>query len=184
LRALPLALLLLGPGAAPAGVVERVETRHEGGVYTVDLDMVIHAQAERVQSIVNDYDALGRLSSAIVESARLPPNGIDANRRRVVYRSCFVVYCITATIIEIVRFPAPLHMETEIEPAGSDFRAGHSEWEIVPVDGARSRIRMHVELEPAFWVPPVVGPWIISRKMRAAAQETGMRLEQLAAAHD
>lgn len=184
LRALTLMLWVVVPGAAWAGTVEDVVARHERGVYLVDLDMLIDAGADEVQSIVNDYDRLDRLSSAIVESARLPASESDANRRRVVYRSCFVVYCIRATMIEAIRFPVPLQMHTIVEPEGSDFRSGHSEWEIVPVSEGRSRIVMHVALEPAFWVPPVIGPWIIKRKMQSAAQETGTRIEQLAARHD
>ncbi|MBI1732042.1 MAG: SRPBCC family protein [Gammaproteobacteria bacterium] len=184
MRALTLTLWLLGPASAAwGGEIEHVEARHQRGVFTVDLEMVLNASAERVEAIVNDYDGLLRLSSAIVESARLPPTDAEPHRRRVVYRSCFVFYCVTCAMIEAVRFPAPMQMHTQVEPEGSDFRAGHSEWELVPVGEDRTRIRMHSELEPGFWVPPVVGPWLIRRKMLAAAQETGGRLEQLAA-HD
>jgi hypothetical protein len=146
----------------------------------VDLDMVVNATVASVQAIVTDYDGLHRLSSSIIESRRLPPSATDAERRRVVYRACFLIYCFTAIMVEAVRYPSPGQMVSIVEPEGSDFRAGTSEWEFSQVGEAQTRVRFHSQLEPSFWVPPVVGPWIIKRKMLTAARETGVRIEQLA----
>lgn len=166
---------------ALAGEVNHVEARHEHGVYAVDLEMVLDAAMEQVQAIVMDSDGLHRLSSAIVESRRLSPTATAAERRRVVYRSCFLIYCFNAVIVEEIRFPAAGTMLTIVDPAESDFLGGESEWELSQAGANQTRIRFHSELKPRFWVPPVVGPWIIKRKMLAAARETGMRLEQLTA---
>ncbi len=181
LRPLLATLWLLCPvSVALAGSVEHVQARHKHGVYTVDLDMVVNAPVARVQDIVTDYDGLHRLSSNIVESQRLPPSATDAERRRVVYRACFLIYCFTANMIESVHYPAPGHMMSVVEPEGSDFRAGSSEWEFSQVGEEQTRVKFHSQLEPRFWVPPVVGPWIIKRKMLSAAKETGLRIEKLA----
>jgi hypothetical protein len=181
LRAALLTLCLLATASAPrAGVVSRVETRHESGRYALELDMDLDAPPARVQALALDHDGLHRLSSAIVESQRLPPLATDPERRRVVYRACFLIHCFTATMVESIRFPGPGHIHTDVEPALSDFRAGHSDWYLTPLSGGRTRVTMQVELEPRFWVPPVVGPWLIKRKMLKAAEETGHKLEALA----
>ena len=172
--------LLLPVSVAQAGSVDHVRARHEHGVYTVDLDMVLDATAANVQAIVTDYDGLHRLSSSIVESRRLPPSVTEVERRRVVYRACFLIYCFTAIMVEAVRYPSPGMMVSVVEPEGSDFVAGTSEWEFSPVGETRTRVRFHSQLQPRFWVPPVVGPWIIKRKMLTAARETGLRIEKLA----
>jgi len=181
LRPLLATLWLLGPASlAPAGTVEHVQARHRHGVYTVELTMVVAATMERVQAIVTDYDGLHRLSSAIVESQRLPPSDSDAERRRVVYRACFLIYCFSPVMVEAVHYPGAGRMLSIVEPEGSDFESGYSEWEFSQVGEGETRIIFHSELQPRFWVPPVVGPWVIKRKMLAAAKETGLRIEKLA----
>jgi hypothetical protein len=39
---------------------------------------------------------------------------------------------------------------------------------------------VRIELVPAFWVPPVIGPWVIRRKMEEEARLTSAGLEQMA----
>jgi hypothetical protein len=181
LRPLLATLWLLWPGsAALAGTVEQVRADYEDGVYTVDLAMVLNATVAKVQDIVTDYDGLNRLSSSIKESRRLPPSDADSERRRVVYRACFLIYCFTAAMVESVHFPAPGRMLSIVEPEGSDFVTGYSEWDFSAVGETQTRIQFHSQLQPRFWVPPVVGPWIIKRKMMIAAKETGIRIEKLA----
>lgn len=181
MRALALTLGLMAPGTLNgAGVVNHVASTHDHGRFTVTLDVDIDADAERIRTIALDHDGLQRLSSAIVESQRLPPLATDPDRRRVVYKSCFLIHCFTAVMVESVQTPTPLRIHTIVEPALSDFRSGHSTWELEPLEPGRTRLHMEAMLEPRFWVPPVVGPWLVARKMRKAAEETGARLEELA----
>ena len=37
------------------------------------------------------------------------------------------------------------------------------------------------EIEPAFWVPPVIGPYLIARELRAQARTTAEAIERLGA---
>lgn len=181
MRDLALTLGLLLPVYSwGAGVVNHVEATHDHGRFTVVLDVDIDADAERVRAIALDHDGLHRLSSAIVESSRLPPLATDPDRRRVVYKSCFLIHCFTAVMVESVDAREPGRIRATVEPALSDFRSGQSTWDLTPLGQGRTRLHMESALEPRFWVPPVVGPWLISRKMRKAAMETGARLEELA----
>jgi hypothetical protein len=38
-----------------------------------------------------------------------------------------------------------------------------------------------VEVRPRFWVPPVVGPWLVREALRAQAQRTAEGVERRAA---
>jgi hypothetical protein len=44
-----------------------------------------------------------------------------------------------------------------------------------------SRIVLDCEVVPSFWIPPVIGPWVIKRKMLEEGRETILRIEALAA---
>jgi hypothetical protein len=70
---------------------------------------------------------------------------------------------------------------------GAPMRTG--EGEAVPY--ARSRWELHeeddgthvvyaMEMEPSFWVPPVIGPWALKRKLASRAGDAADRLEQRA----
>lgn len=181
MRALALTLGLLLPACTwGAGVVNNVEATHDHGRFTVTLDVDIDADAERVRAIALDHDGLYRLSSAIVESQRLPPLATDPDRRKVVYKSCFLIHCFTAVMVESVDTSEPGRIRTTVEPALSDFLSGESTWDLTSLGPGRTRLHMEAALEPRFWVPPLVGPWLVSRKMRNAALETGTKLEELA----
>ena len=45
-----------------------------------------------------------------------------------------------------------------------------------------SRLIFFAALTPDFWVPPLIGPYIIKKKMREEAVETVLGLERLASA--
>ena len=40
------------------------------------------------------------------------------------------------------------------------------------------------EIEPAFWVPPLIGPYLIARELRRQAQVTAESIERLADDYD
>jgi hypothetical protein len=45
--------------------------------------------------------------------------------------------------------------------------------------GSHSRIKLYSELEPAFWIPPLIGPYLIKQKMMSEAKKTIKRIEEL-----
>ncbi|MEA2079826.1 MAG: hypothetical protein U9P00_08215, partial [Pseudomonadota bacterium] len=48
-------------------------------------------------------------------------------------------------------------------------------------EAAGTRILMRSELAPDFWIPPLLGPWLIKRELRAEALQTMHNLERVAA---
>lgn len=63
-----------------------------------------------------------------------------------------------------------------------DFKRGHGLWIVKPCPTGRgvTCLDVSIELVPAFWVPPVLGPWVVRRKMDEEARRTGDGLEQTA----
>ena len=73
-------------------------------------------------------------------------------------------------------------LEAKLLPRGGAFRAGYGRWTVraCPAAPSTSCLRARIELVPAFWVPPVLGPWVIRRKMAAEARRTSRGLEAVA----
>ena len=64
-------------------------------------------------------------------------------------------------------------------PALSDFRRGIYRWRLQSENGA-TRMQFTALLEPDFWVPPVIGPWLIKRKLLDEVRVTTAAIESRA----
>ena len=73
-------------------------------------------------------------------------------------------------------------LEAELLPHGGDFKAGRARWTVRTCPGPRRTtcLDARIELVPAFWVPPVIGPWVLSRMMAREADRTSAGLEMVA----
>jgi hypothetical protein len=67
-------------------------------------------------------------------------------------------------------------IEAVILPEFSDFRSGLARWQLT-ARGAATQLEFSNSFEPDFWVPPVIGPWLIKRKLVWEVTETAMYIE-------
>ena len=67
-------------------------------------------------------------------------------------------------------------------PQMSDLRYGLARWRMSACadDRRRTCLEFKAELEPDFWVPPLIGPWLIQRKLHQEAIVTAEGIEKLA----
>jgi hypothetical protein len=178
---LALALCLFWPGAGQSGEVRQGEVDHDAGRYVLRLIMDVDADSKAVYGIVTDFDRMHRISAALSESHRMEPPGASRDRRKLVVKTCILFFCLRAVLVEDIEYAGAEIIRTTVVPALSDFRSGRMEWQVSPVGSGRTRIRLFCEIEPDFWIPPLIGPWVIKRKMLDEARETVNRIEALAA---
>ena len=167
------------PASARAVELLSAEAARADGRYSAHVEMRVHAPAARVRAFLTDYDHLDRLNGAIVESTLLAR--IDATRVRVRIRArtCFLfIICFTKTQIQEAR-EGPTAIHATILSEGSDFKSGWVRWEMTPEQG-QTRVRFDTEMEPDFWLPPLIGPGLVKRALVAEAIETMTTIEALA----
>lgn len=70
-------------------------------------------------------------------------------------------------------------MHADVLPDQSDFRYGRADWRFRSI-GADTQLQFQAEMEPAFWIPPVLGTWVVEKSLRRQAEETGTGIERLA----
>lgn len=185
-RALPVLLVLGGLfiARAGAGEVQKASVDRRKGEYFVDVEVKVSGNKNVIYNIATDYQKLSRLNKLIVESGlvhRIAPDGTSVIRRRLITRTCVMKLCFNATLIEDVWEPASGIIRTVFVPEESDFVSGEAIWQITRIDADNTLIDFHSRFRPAFWVPPLVGPYFIRRMMLDAAKETILNIEQLAA---
>ena len=59
----------------------------------------------------------------------------------------------------------------------SDLRHGYARVDMWQ-ESEGTRILIRSEVEPDFWIPPLIGPWVIKKKLRSEALETVRNLER------
>ena len=66
-----------------------------------------------------------------------------------------------------------------VVPKLSDFQHGYARVNIWQ-EPTGTRVLIRSEVRPDFWIPPIIGPWLIKRKLRSEALETVQNLERVA----
>ena len=154
------------------------EVNHEAGRYAVAFGVRIGADSGRARRLLTDYARLDRLSKTIVAS-RIVRATEDAVRVRVDFRACVLIFCRTLRKTQEVREEPGGDIRSDYDPAESDFAFGREHWRI-RAEGSGTRVRYDAELVPGFFVPPLIGPWIVKLKLRDELETTAAKLEEFA----
>lgn len=150
-----------------------------GSSYRITLEAVVDAPAPSVRTVLADYGQLGKLSPVIVEIAVQPAPDGRSERVRSVLRACFLFFCKEVVQVEDVTEPDGRTIAARMVAGQGDFTEGHCVWRITE-DGDRTRLHYEATRTIAFWIPPVIGPWIIKRTMREHLEASVSALERIA----
>lgn len=171
--------LCLSP-ALRAGEVFTAVATHQADTYFVEVDALVNVPEPRVRHLLTDYDHLGRVNPAIEASEVLLRRAPGDYRVRTVTLACVFFFCKRIHQVQDVIEAADGSIIATVVPAQSDFRRGYARVNLWREAGG-TRVLIRSEVEPAFWIPPVIGPWLIKRKLRTEALETVTHLEALGA---
>jgi hypothetical protein len=171
---------LLAAGTAHAAQIDRLELIRDGRTYRLDAGFALAATPAAAWQVLTDYDGLPALNPSIKKVQVLGADGPTRHRLYARVRLCAYVFCKTLEHVQWMTQRREGLLEAEIDPADSDFEYGTARWELTPA-ATGSHLELLVEVRPRFWVPPVVGPWLVREALRAQAQRTAEGLERRAA---
>ena len=180
------AALVAGIAAVPAAAfeIQSVDVRHDDGDrYHVAMRVTLDAPATDTYAVFADPARLREVNAAIREVQVLEELAPQLRRVRTRVRACVAFYCRHLQQVQDMRYQPSSEggrIEAQVLPDRSDFRFGQASWTFAPCPAHRTCLAFDAELEPAFWVPPLLGPWLIQRKLRDEAIETSRGLERLA----
>ena len=180
--------IALGVALAYAGespeALARVSVK--AGVYHLYSAVLVEQAPAQVRRVLTDYAQLPRINPGITKVRLLDVSATGAQRMAVEATSCVMLFCRTYRWVQAVRDLDDGTILAVLEsPPGdlqSDFRKGLTRYRFLPHDDDCTRLVFEAELEPIFWIPPMVGPWLIERKLIAEALETARSIEAIAAA--
>ena len=163
-----------------AGEIKTATVQYKNGIYTIFFTAELAASQADVFHIVTDYDRLSRLNEMIEASSLLSKPGYLPVKRQIIMHACILFYCRRVTLVESVN---EFNMDTLlaiIVPAESDFESGESHWRVISLGQHATQLSLSSQLRPKFWIPPVIGPWLIKKKMIKELSVMVERLELLA----
>lgn len=174
------ACLLAGMAAsAPAAEVLEAEVRHNDGRYSVRFAVQLAAPRERVQHLLTDYENYASYFRTVKESRVLGRTPDGALRVRLLLRSCVLFFCREATQVKDITEHPDGRLEARIDPKHSDFRETVEHWR-VEGDAKETRLSYRAALEPTFYVPPLIGPWLLRNNIARALERGAQRIEKRA----
>ena len=152
---------------------------HQGRRYSVRVDAQVSASQPDVRRLLTDYNHLGRLNPSIKTSEILLQRTPRDLRVRTVTKVCVWVFCKRLLQVQDVTESDDGALTAVVIPELSDFRYGYARVRVWP-EPAGTRVLLSGELEPDFWIPPFIGPWMIKRKLLDEALLTIGNLERVA----
>ena len=178
-RHVVLAALLWSSVAASGSEVYTAAASHQSGSFFVEVDALVGVDVAQTRALLTDYNNLGRVNPAIRESEILLTREPGDYRVRTLTRACVWFYCKHIEQVQDVIESQDGSITAVVVPELSDFRHGYARVNLWQEPGG-TRILIRSEVEPDFWIPPLIGPWLIKRKLLSEALETAENLERVA----
>jgi len=157
----------LGASATPSTAAEtphdlRVEVLRDHGVFHVSAAFIVGTDVPTAWAVLTDYDRLAEFlpdleASRVVSAASEPLRVAQRGRAGFgfLHFDIDVVLALEATPMSRLQF----------QEAGGSLRRMRGEWRLSPVPAAVT-VTYRAEIEPGFWVPPLIGTALVRRDVR------------------
>jgi hypothetical protein len=171
--------VLVASATASAGEVFTALVTHQAGSYTVEVDALVESPEPAVRALLTDFSHLERVHPAVQSSEILAEISPGHYRVRMVTKACVWFFCKRIKQVQTMVEGIDGSITATVDPAQSDLKHGYARIELWQ-EQLGTRVLIRSEVEPDFWIPPVIGPWFIMRRLRSEALETVYNLERLA----
>lgn len=162
-----------------AGRVDHVDVVNEQGRYQVLVSAWINLPQPALRDLLTDYITVSQANASIKSVTILPPPAADITRLAAEIEVCVWFFCRRLQQVQDMQLVSAGLLEARMLPELSDYKYGQASWRMI-AEAEGSRLLFAVSIEPDFWVPPLIGPAVIKRKLKQEAIETVQGLEALA----
>ncbi|MDJ0711267.1 MAG: hypothetical protein QNJ14_12785 [Woeseiaceae bacterium] len=169
--------LLLATLPASAADMRSIDVTFDGTVYKLRSVVWFSTGIDETYAVFSRWDYSTRFSSAVAEARDTEIDGTPGYY--VVNRGCILFFCKSLTREGRVEREPNHQMRAFADPEKSDFRQADEVWEFSEEAGG-TRVVYRLTMEPGFWVPPAIGPWMIKRKLLKDGASAIDRIEEVA----
>lgn len=178
-----LAVALCGAAArAGAASIDDLKVTEAAGRYVIEMRAHLSVRAGDAYAVFADLRNLRLIQSDVREARVLGRAGDGGVQLYTVFRACVLWYCRSIRETQQMTFAARSEggeVDAVVIPGSGDFRSGHARW-LFRATGGRTDLEATAELEPAFRIPPLIGPWLVRRWLRGETERAVANIETLA----
>ena len=169
------------PLVAAAAELQSIKVSRSDGVYHVRSEVLFEASRQSLYEVFADWDLSTQFSSIVVESRN---EAADENGRPQFYsrlEACIILFCRSFERNGYIELQPFTSIQSVAYPDSSDFHIAEESWLLSDVKGA-TKVIYELSAKPKFWIPPVIGPFIIKRKLEKSTIDALQRMESIAQA--
>jgi len=180
MRVFILSLLIL-PAIAGAAELRNVSVDRIDGHYLMHSEVWFAVEVEQLYGVLLDYDLWTQFSSVIVDSRNVAPDEYGRPQFFTRHKTCILFFCMSFERYGHVDAEPNVIIRATADPENSDFHVSKEVWQIRQ-EGEGTFLIYDVNLKPKFWIPPVIGPFILKRKLKYEGIRAISRIEAVAQA--
>ncbi|MEC9375195.1 MAG: SRPBCC family protein [Pseudomonadota bacterium] len=158
-----------------------LEVVKEGDRFFIESEIFISADSDSVLFALTDYERFAEISSRFKESRFIEPAEDGTPRVYTKIAGCILFFCKSVERVALLNVKTPLMLVAVTDPNLSDLNFGYEIWELIEMQNG-TVIDYRYEVEPSFWIPPIIGPWAVKRILNRDMLSAPAKIEQLAQA--
>ena len=175
-------LFLQGPPSMAAELKD-VSVDRKDGRYHLTSTTYFDATQSQLYKILTDYEQFPRFADAFVEAENREPDEQGRPQFYTRMEGCVLLFCKSYIRYGYLELKPDYDIVAIVDPELSNFNYSRERWQLIP-EGEGTIMIYNFEMEPGFWVPPVVGPYVIKRALRSNGNAAVNRIEALALGKD
>jgi hypothetical protein len=156
-----------------------VTVDREGKTYTMRSEVYFNVDRVTLYNVFRDWNLSTEFSSWVVEARNLEPDETGQPGFYIKNQGCVLFVCKTLIREGYVEVEPYTLIRASADADKSDFAISDETWHFES-EGDGTVVVYELELSPKFWIPPVVGPWAIKRKLKNDGGDALDRIEAIA----
>jgi len=172
-------VLLLAATTSRSAELREISVELEDDHYYLKSEAWMDASREEIYRVLTDYDLYVQISSGFVESHNVEAESDGKPRFYTRMQGCVLLFCKSFERYGHLILRPQSDIVAIVDPEVSDFDFSRESWELISEDDGTVMI-YNFEMDPGFWVPPVIGPYYIKRTLRRGGKDAVQRIEALA----
>ena len=164
--------------AAGADIREVVVEKEDDG-YKLRSETWFDADRDALYRILTDYEQFRKFTTAFVESHNVEPDEFGRPGFYTRMEGCVLMFCKSYIRAGHLVLTPISDIVAVADPELSNFKYARERWQLFP-DGDGTLLIYTFEMEPDFWIPPLIGPYVVKRTLRNGGVNAVDRIEALA----
>jgi len=163
---------------AQASQIISSSAAYENDRFIINITAIVDASPKNVFALLTDYENLTQISPKIIKSKIIQKDS-DVTIVRTTAKGCVWLFCREVNNTQIVTFSQNKSIQSLTIVDQSDLEFGKMLWNIKEVESG-TQIDYYAELDPKFFVPPIIGSYFIKNSMLKEATEFVDSVEKIA----